>query len=321
MIAMRAATLTASACGIALAACLSACGNGSTSPAGATSPPPVAQFVIAAMAPLPGGGFLWGDRLTGVIRRVNGAGHASGGVVARVAVATTNLHGLLGLARTSDGRVFAAWTDPADRLTVGQVAPGPTRVIWRGLAFARFDVGGHLAVTPKGDLLLGVGAGVIPAPGAAAPTGDLVLLRPDQRPSQPSRVLSTGWNNPFAFAYTPAGRLWVADNVPGTRGERLARGDLDGRPTHVTPLPPGTAPSGLAAVSRSRLVVCGFQSHLLQAFRITPGQRAVAFGAPIARNCWIGVIRLADGRLAYAGAGTTVTIVSPTGAGAETLTL
>ena len=113
----------------------------------------------------------------------------------------------------------------------------------------------------------------------------------------------------------------MADNVPGTRGERLARGDLDGRPTHVTPLPPGTAPSGLAAVSRSRLVLCGFQSHLLQAFRITPGQRAVASGAPIARNCWIGVIRLAGGRLAYAGAGATVTIVSPSGAGAETLRL
>jgi Glucose / Sorbosone dehydrogenase len=311
------------ACGIALAACLSACGSGSASPAGSASPGSAGQFVIAAMAPLPGGGFLWGDRVTGVIRRVNAAGHATGGVVARVAVATANLHGLLGLARTPDGRVFAAWTDRADRLTVGQVSPGPTRVIWRARAFARFDVGGHLAVTPQGGLLLGVGAGVIPrADGAAtAPTGDLVLLRPGQRPSRPSPVLSTGWNNPFAFAYTPGGRLWVADNVPGTRGERLARGDLDGRPTHVTPLPPGTAPSGLAAVSDSRLVLCGFQSHVLQAFRITPGQRAVATGAPIARNCWIGVIRLTDGRLAYAGAGATVTIISPSGGDAETLHL
>ena len=132
-------------------------------------------------------------------------------------------------------------------------------------------------------------------------------------------MLSTGWNNPFAFAYTPDGRLWVADNVPGTRGERLARGDLDGRPTHVTPLPPGTAPSGLAAVSDSRLVVCGFQSHLLQGFRITAGQRAVVTGAPIAANCWIGVIRLADGRLAYAGPGATVTITSPSGPAPATL--
>jgi hypothetical protein len=306
---------------VALAACLTACGNGSASSAGSTSPPPAAQFLVAAMAPLPGGGFLWGDRVTGVIRRVSAAAHPTGGVVARVAVATTNLHGLLGLARTPDGRVFAAWTDPADRLTVGQVSPGPTRVIWRARAFSRFDVGGHLAVTPQGALLLGVGAGVIPRPGAPGPTGDLVLLQPGQRPSQPSRVLSTGWNNPFAFAYTPGGQLWVADNVPGTRGERLARGDLNGRPTHVTPLPPGTAPSGLAAVSRSRLVVCGFQSHLLQAFRITSKQRAVAVGAPIARDCWIGVIRLADGRLAYAGPGATVTVTSRTGTGAHTLRL
>ena len=318
---MRPATLTASACGIALAVSLAACGNGSAASAGSTSPPPAAQFLVAAMAPLPGGGFLWGDRVTGEIRRVSAAGRATGSVVARVAVKTTNLHGLLGLARTPDGRVFAAWTDPADRLTVGQVSPGPTRVIWRARAFSHFDVGGHLAVTPQGTLLLGVGAGVIPRPGAPGPTGDLVLLRPDQRPSGPSRVLSTGWNNPFAFAYTPGGHLWVADNVPGTRGERLARGDLDGRPTHVTPLPPGTAPSGLTAVADNRLVVCGFQSHLLQAFRITSAQRAVAVGAPIARNCWIGVIRLADGRLAYAGPGATVTVINPTGTGAHAVRL
>ena len=320
---MRAATLTAAACGIALAACLTACGKGSAASAGSTSPPPAAQFMVAAMAPLPGGGFLWGDRVTGEIRRVDAAGRPTGGVVARVAVATANLHGLLGLARAPGGRVFAAWTDTADRLTVGQVAPGPTRVIWRAPAFSRFDVGGHLAVTPQGWLLLGVGAGVLHAPtGAPArPTGGLLLLRPDRGPGQAPAVLSTGWNNPFAFAYTPGGRLWVADNVPGTRGERLARGDLDGRPTHVTPLPPGTAPSGLAAVADNRLVVCGFQSHLLQAFRITSGQRAVAVGAPIARNCWIGVIRLADGRLAYAGPGATVTVISPTGTGAHAVRL
>jgi hypothetical protein len=306
---------------LALAGCLTACGNGSASSAGSSTPPPAAQFLVAAMAPLPGGGFLWGDRVTGEIRRVSAAGHPSGGVVARVAVATTNLHGLLGLARTPDGRVFAAWTDPADRLTVGQVSPGPTRAIWRAQAFSGFDVGGHLAVTPQGTLLLGVGAGVIPRAGAPGPTGDLVLLQPGQRSSQPSRVLSTGWNNPFAFAYTPGGQLWVADNVPGTRGERLARGDLDGRPTHATPLPPGTAPSGLAVVSGTRLVVCGFQSHLLQVFRITSALRAVAVGAPIARNCWIGVIRLADGRLAYAGPGATVTVISPTGTGAHALRL
>jgi hypothetical protein len=323
MIATHAATFTASACGIALAACLSACGNGSAMPSGSTQPPPAARFVIAAMAPLPGGGFLWGNRDTGEIRRVDTAGTAAGGVVARVAVSTVHLHGLLGLARMPDGRVFAAWTDPADRLTVGRVSPGPTRVIWRAAAFSRFDVGGHLAVTPRGLLLLGVGAGVLPTPGGAAsrPTGDLVLLRPGQRPGRPPAVLSTGWNNPFAFAYTPEGRLWVADNVPGTHGERLARGDLEGRPTHVTPLPPGTAPSGLAALPGGRLVVCGFQSHALQGFRITRGQRPVPAGAPIARNCWIGVIRLAGGRLAYAGAGATVTIVSASGRGRTTVHL
>ena len=63
---MRAATLTASACGITLAACLSACGNGSTSPTGSTSPPPAAQFVIAAMAPLLG--FVVGEASRGPVK-------------------------------------------------------------------------------------------------------------------------------------------------------------------------------------------------------------------------------------------------------------
>jgi Glucose / Sorbosone dehydrogenase len=275
------------------------------------------------MAALPSGGFLWGDRVTGAIRRVNAAGRPVGAVVARVAVSTADLHGLLGLARTPDGRIFAAWTDRADRLTVGRVSPRPTRVLWRAPATSRFDVGGHLAVTPRGQLLLGVGTGVLPAQGGAAggPTGDLLLLPPDQRPGQAPVVLSTGWNNPFAFAYTPGGRLWVADNVPGTHGERLARGDLGGRPTHITPLPTGTAPSGVAAISDSQIVVCGFQSHRLQRYRITPAQRAVAVGAPIARNCWIGVTRLASGRLAYAGPGATVTLVDPSGANPQTLHL
>ena len=319
---MRAATLTASACGIALAACLTGCGNGSAASAGSTSPPPAAQFLVAAMAPLPGGGFLWGDRVTGVVRRVSATGRATGGVVARVAVATAHLHGLLGVARTPDGRVFAAWTDPADRLTVGQVSPGPTRVIWRARPFSRFDVGGHLAVTPQGALLLGVGAGVLPA-GAARRRRRATSCSsgPISVPAGQAVVLSTGWNNPFAFAYTPGGHLWVADNVPGTRGERLARGDLDGRPTHVTAAatrhravrPGRRLPEPARRLRLSVAPAPGLPHHL--------GQRAVAVGAPIARNCWIGVIRLADGRLAYAGPGATVTVISPTGTGAQAIQL
>jgi hypothetical protein len=321
--ATRTGKLTAPACGIALAACLSACGGGSAAPAGSTPPPPAARFPVAAMVALPGGGFLWGDRVTGVIRRVGVDGRPAPGVVARVAVSSADLHGLLGLARTPDGRVFAAWTNRADQLTVGRVRPGPTRVIWHAPATSRFDIGGHLAVTPQGRLLLGVGAGVLPAqPGAqGGPTGDLLLLRPDAGPGQIPVTLSSGWNNPFAFAYTPGGQLWVADNVPGTHGERLARGDLDHRPTHITPLPPGTAPSGLAAVSDRQIVVCGFESHLLQRYRITVAQRAVAAGAPIARNCWVGVTLLAGDRLAYAGPGTTVTLIDPSGAHRQTLRL
>jgi hypothetical protein len=113
-------------------------------------------------------------------------------------------------------------------------------------------------------------------------------------------VVSAGWNNPFAFTFTPDGHLWVADNSPGKAPERLARGDLDGVPSRVTELRQQTAPSGLAAIDDRRLALCGFLSRDIRLFRIGRDGRAVPEGEPLVRDCSIGVVRLADGRLAYA---------------------
>jgi hypothetical protein len=251
---------------------------------------------------MPGGGLLVGDRLSGVVRRFGADGRPVSAALARVAVEGGGQRGLLGLARDGRGDVYASWTAPSGRILVGRILPKPTRIVWRGPPSAPLADGGHLEVAPSGDLLIGIGdledRSQLKNP--RAPNGKLLLLDPAGPPSQRPRVLSSGWNNPFAFTYTPNGQLWVADNSPGEGGERLARGDLDGRATHITILPPGTAPSGIAAVSDTRLVVCGYVSHLLLPYRITPSGTPARAGPPLARDCRLGVVRLAGGRLAYA---------------------
>ena len=84
----------------------------------------------AALAPLPGGGLVYGELTSGRIWRVSADGRRSRRPVARVSVSANGLRGLLGLAVDSRGRVFADWTGMDHRIHVAQVAPGPRRAIW-----------------------------------------------------------------------------------------------------------------------------------------------------------------------------------------------
>lgn len=253
-----------------------------------------------AMAPLPGGGLRYGERLTGLVREVDRRGVKRDEPVAAVAVSTKGQRGLLGLAVDDQGRTFAAWTDPTLTLLVGQVAPPPVRIVWRGPHTSKLANGGRIAFAGDGGLVIGVGELQDPRrvddPGV--PNGKMLKLDPDGPPGQAPRILSSGWHNPFAFAFTPSGRLWVADNAPGDRPERLAR--ADDSDMRATTLPSRTAPSGLAALSEQDLVVCGYVSHRLLRYRITGSGRAVAQGKPLALDCSLGVVALADGRVAYA---------------------
>lgn len=241
----------------------------------------------AAMAPLPGGGLRYGERLAGRVREVDGRGRLRPEPVAEVEVSTRGQRGLLGLAIDDRGRTFAAWTDPGQAILVGQVAPGPVRVLWRGPQSSRIGNGGHLELSPDGRLVVGIGDLQ-----RGDRSGQLLALDPDGREGQPPEVVSSGWNNPFAFTYTPGGRLWVADNAPGEEPERLAEVNA----ASVTELPgKQIAPAGLAAISDRELVLCAYLTRELLRFRV--GERR---GKRIATGCRTGVVRLAGGALAYA---------------------
>jgi hypothetical protein len=254
----------------------------------------------AALAPLDHGGLLYGERLSGRIREVDAAGNLRERPVAAVDVSTDGQRGLLGLAVDDNRRVFAAWTRPDLRLVVGRVAPGDHRLVWLGPETTDVANGGHIAFAPDGRLVIGIGDLRDPelVSDPAAPNGKLLTLDPDGTRNQRPEVLSSGWNNPFAFTFTPNGELWVADNAPGRGPERLARGDLPA-PT-ITELDTKAAPSGLVAVDAARLLMCGFVSRSLQAYVIGSDGKVSADGEPLATDCALGVALLSDGRIVYA---------------------
>jgi hypothetical protein len=261
----------------------------------------------AAMAPLPEGGLVYGELRSGRIFQVAADGTRSPGALARVRVSTRGLKGLLGLAVAPDRRIFAGYTSRRNRIVVAQVAPGPTRVVWDGGRAAAEANGLRLAFAPDGALLVTVGdrlrsfrvvRGRLRLPRFGHYRGRVLRLDPAGPAGQRPRTLSRGWFNPYGLAVTPSGAVWVADNsVEGP--EALARGDR-GRPTRrsITRLR-GVAPAGLVALDDARLALCGFSSGLLRLYRIGADGRARPRRS-LARGCTLGVVRLADGRLAYA---------------------
>ncbi len=257
----------------------------------------------AALAALPGGGLLFGE-LDGHIRSVTRSGTVRD--VARLRVASGGQRGLLGLAVDPRGRVFAAYVAASGlrRLVVARVAPGRRRVVWSGPPSTHLANGGHLALAPDGRLTIGIGDLQDPPAVRRADTvnGKLLTLDPRGQPSQRPRTLSSGWNNPYAFAWTPGGLLWVADNAPGRRLERIARGDPGGRGEPVLRLRRHTAPSGLAALSRTQLVLCGYVSRRLERVVVSRGAAPRIIAPPLATDCVLGVVGLTDGRVAYATA-------------------
>lgn len=307
---------------LASALLLAGCGGGSqsTTPTPAKTDirrPPEAGAVIAAMAALPGGGLRAGELTTGVVRDVLGPGgrRVRGPLLARLPVSTGGQRGLLGLAVDAGGRTFAAYTERGgrERLVVEQILPGPRRRVWTGPPSTDLADGGHLVLGADGRLIVGVGDLQDPAriPDEDTPNGKLLSLDPAGAGGQRPRILSRGWNNPYAFDRVPgsAGALLVADNAPGRRPERIARGDAGGgAPRAVTVLAGRRAPSGLAVIAADEVALCGVRSGRLDRFRLRGGRWAAA--GTIERRCSFGVTRLSDGRVAVSTAD-GVTVVQP----------
>ncbi len=246
----------------------------------------------AALAALPDGGLRYGERLTGRIREVDGEGRLRPEPVAQVDVSNEGQRGLLGLAVDDQGRTFAAWTDPEGMIVVGQVAPVPVRILWRGPASARVGNGGHLVVRRGG--VLGIGLGDLER---GDRSGRLLALDPDGSSGQEPQLISSGWNNPFAFAFSPGGSLWVADNAPGEDPERLVRVGPGGQPAFTRELPGRQiAPAGLVALSDTQLVLCAYLPGQLILYDLERGRER-----RLADGCRTGVIPLSGGDLAFAG--------------------
>jgi hypothetical protein len=188
----------------------------------------------AAMAALPDGGVLYGERLTGRVIRVRTDGSTA--AIGSVEVSTEGeQRGLVGLAVRGD-EVFVSFTGADPRLRVSNVE-GTT--IWRGPYSADRANGGRIAFGPDGTLVIGVGDLLDPQAAAdpSTPNGKMLALDPDGPGDQRPAVISSGWNNPFAFASD--GTLYVADNAGGDGDERLAigkpaRGPSCSRPCRLT---------------------------------------------------------------------------------------
>ena len=252
----------------------------------------------------PDGGVLVAERTTGRLLAIDGDGQER--ELARVAVvAEPGQRGLLGVA--SDGNAtYASFTRAGDgRLVVAEVALDGERIVWRGPPSADAANGGRLALSDRG-LVIGVGDLTEPTlvDDPDAPNGKLLLLDPSGPPDQEPKVISAGWNNPFAFTVTGDGSILVADNAPGDVPERLAKGDT-GRPSEVVELEGTTAPSGVVA-DGDDLLVCGYVSGELR--RYHPGQ---ADHEVVSGGCRFDVARLSDGRLALADDDGVVVIDDP----------
>jgi len=291
-------------------------GGPAASPAGATSDVVVAHAASpSAIVALSDGGFRFAERRSGRIREVDGRGRLRRAALATVGVRPgPGQRGLLGLAIDRSGATFAAWTRASDgRIVVGQVAPGPTRLVWLGPPSAELANGGRLAFAPvaspigadarlaAGALVVGIGDLQAPSRGADPDTanGKLLALDPDGRPDQRPTTVSAGWNNPFAFTFTGDGRLWVADNAPGRRPERLARADHRGSTQATTGRLRPLAPSALVALGDHRLGVCGYVSRTMREVRLD-GDRPSAPGRILIDKCAVAAAVLADGRVAFA---------------------
>lgn len=253
---------------------------------------------------------LVGERVTGRVLEVDPATGASR-QVATVDDVRADLEqgGLLGLAAEADGTVLVAYTGADGHLDVDalDLATGERTRRWTGPEAQERANGGRLVVRGDGTVVVTVGDLLDPPKVDLpdAPNGKLLVLGDDGT----TTPLAAGFNNPFAVAAGPDGTLWVADNAPGRKAERLLR-VRDGKPYVVTEWPPpARVPSGLTTLFDGRLALCTYADGRLAL--IDPAHPGDATGVAVAGDCRYAVVTLPDGGLAYAAEDAVVILAPP----------
>ena len=253
---------------------------------------------VGTLAGTPDGGLVYGIRTSGAVYQVDVHGTGGHTPFTTIAIGTAGDSGLTGLTTDAQGRVFAAWTDPAEQITVGQIAPGSTRIVWRGPTATGKNTSGRLATTPDGRLLLAVGdlGDASKAANPAFSNGKLLTIDPNSTADQQPNAISTGWHDPTGVAYSADNVLWVADQ------RVLARAGNNGPTAPTTSLPAESEPIAMSRygdATDQELTVCFANSGKLLRYSLNDGQQALP-GRTLARDCRLGVAELKDGRLVYA---------------------
>ena len=260
---------------------------------------------MGAVAPLPDGGIIYGERLTGVIKTVvaktarsdvKQLSESSVEDLATVDISKGGDRGVLGLLTDGD-KTYASWTDAAtDSLVVGEVTKGsPIRLIWIGPKAANTNIGGRIAMSPLKRIAVSIGDLQDPAQSndAAALNGKIVTLDPDLGADQRPNIISRGWTNPRGIAYDRGGNLWVVD------GDRLARAGEQGTLGDTTKLGTNVIASGLSLYSERELLICQSGNKRLERYLLVDGVRAVP-GRTVAKNCAYDVVQQSGGTITYA---------------------
>ncbi len=258
--------------------------------------------VEAPLAPvaLADGGFLFGERTTGRIVRSDRAGEIMMTLQVEDALAIDGQRGLLGLATNRAGDavdIYASWTRASDgRLVVGRLASGREMLVWEGPVSADLANGGTLAFL--GDRLL-LSIGDLQDPDAVddpdLPNGKILALDPMGAPDQEPSVVSGGWNNPFAMTVV-GDDIWLVDNAPGSRPERIVRISASGEESVLELEGEMRAPSSLDVLPDGDLVLCGFVSEIVERIPV-PDEGVVAPTEELGPPCATGVAVLADGSI------------------------
>ena len=259
---------------------------------------------VTALAPLPEGGFIYGERTTGRIFEVDAKGTRGPEPLAELDVSVGEERGLLGLAAGDEDEMFASYTDSQGFLVVAALAgDNEPRLIWEGPQSEASGNGGHISFGPDGDLVIAIGDLGQPEliEDVSRLNGKLLRLDPEGDEDQLPAVISGGWNDPSAFTFTPAGDLWVADEGRGDSSDRVARGDLSDGTERVAGLRDAFGPAGLAAIDDETLALCGETNGELAVLKIDARGIPYTLGSfpTLATDCALGVIALEDGRLVY----------------------